>query len=68
MTEKRDRLMWEAAEAMDMRDILLKRLKKAEHKKKLEIAKRLKEDLKRLNEKKRLIDKHIEWQSKRRFK
>ena len=66
MSEKRDRLMGEAAELMDMRDILIKRLKNAERKKKLEIALRLKKDLERLNEQKRQIDKHISWQSKKR--
>jgi len=66
MSEKRDRLMGEAAELMDTRDILIKRLKNAERKKKLEIALRLKKDLERLNEQKRQIDKHISWQSKKR--
>jgi len=65
MSEKRDRLMGEAAELMDMRDILIKRLKNAERKKKLEIALRLKKDLERLNEQKRQIDRHISWQSKK---
>ena len=61
--KRKEALKWEASEAMDVRDILMKRLIKAERKNKIEIAARLREDLKRLNKKKEQINQQIDKQA-----